>query len=75
MGFVGDKFVVTDVDANDVLSVSAKRDDHLKRLLPLEMLKKVESTGCMRDASTLESTFGLEASSSSSHVGTGASLA
>src|SRR5215472_931137 len=37
MGFVGDKFVVTDVGANDLLSVSSKRDDNLKRPVPLEI--------------------------------------
>ena len=40
MGFVGDKFVVTDVGANDVLSVSSKRDDKLKRPTPLEMVEE-----------------------------------
>ena len=40
MGFVGDKFVVTDVGANDLLSVSSKRDDNRKRPVPLEMVKE-----------------------------------
>lgn len=39
-GFAGDKFVVTDVGANDVLSVSSKRDDNLKRAVPLKMVKE-----------------------------------
>ena len=39
-GFVGDKFVVTDVGANDVLSVSSKRDDNLKRAMPLKIAKE-----------------------------------
>jgi hypothetical protein len=37
MGFVADKFVVTDVGANDLLSVSSKRDNNLKRPVPLEI--------------------------------------
>jgi hypothetical protein len=36
-GFVGDKFVVTDVGANDVFSVSSKVDDNLKRPVPLKI--------------------------------------
>jgi len=36
-GFVGDKFEVTDVGANDVLSVSAKSDANLKRPVPLKV--------------------------------------
>jgi hypothetical protein len=36
-GFVGDKFVVTDVGANDVFSVSSKVDDTLKRPVPLKI--------------------------------------
>jgi len=36
-GFVGDKFVVTDVAANDVLSTSSLRDDNLKRPVPLKI--------------------------------------
>jgi hypothetical protein len=39
-GFVGDKFVVTDVGANDVLSVSSKKDDNLKRAVPLKIAKE-----------------------------------
>jgi hypothetical protein len=39
-GFVGDKFVITDVGANDVLSVSSKRDDNLKRAMPLKIEKE-----------------------------------
>jgi hypothetical protein len=37
-GFVGDKFVLTDVGANDVLSVSAGDDAGLKRPLPLQVV-------------------------------------
>lgn len=37
-GFVGDKFVVTDVGANDVFSVSSKVDNDLKRPVPLKMV-------------------------------------
>jgi len=44
-GFAGDKFVVTDVGANDVLSVDSKRDDALKRPVPL---KVVEDSGSYR---------------------------
>jgi hypothetical protein len=36
-GFVGDKFVVTDVGANDVFSVSSKTDANLKRPVPLKI--------------------------------------
>jgi hypothetical protein len=39
-GFAGDKFVVTDVGANDVLSVPSKRDDNLKRAVPLKIVKE-----------------------------------
>src|SRR5215469_1158539 len=44
-GFVGDKFVITDVGANDVLSVASKHDDALKRPVPL---KVVEDSGAYR---------------------------
>lgn len=44
-GFAGDKFVITDVGANDVLSVASKRDDALKRPVPL---KVVEESGAYR---------------------------
>jgi hypothetical protein len=40
-GFAGAKFVVTDVGANDLLSVSSKQDDNLKRPVPL----KIEEEG------------------------------
>ena len=40
MGFVGDKFVVTDVGANEVLSVSAKRDDNLRGPVPLRIVEE-----------------------------------
>ena len=36
-GFVGDKFVVTNVGADDVFSVSAKADKDLKRPVPLKI--------------------------------------
>jgi hypothetical protein len=36
-GFLGDKFVVTDVAANDVLSTSSQRDENLKRPVPLKI--------------------------------------
>jgi hypothetical protein len=36
-GFVGDKFLVTDVAANEVLNVSSQHDDNLKRAVPLKM--------------------------------------
>ena len=39
-GFVGDKFVITDVGANDVLTVSAKHDDNLKRPVPLKIVQE-----------------------------------
>jgi hypothetical protein len=38
-GFVGDKFVITDVGANELLSVSSKRDDNLERAMPLKIVK------------------------------------
>lgn len=36
-GFVSDKFIVTDVGANDVLSTSAHHDANLKRAVPLKI--------------------------------------
>lgn len=39
-GFVGDKFVVTDVGANDVFSVSSKADANLKRPVPLKIAEE-----------------------------------
>ncbi len=42
LGFVGDKFVVTDVGANNILSVSAKHDAELKRAVPLKIVKQGE---------------------------------
>jgi len=36
-GFVGDKFVVTDVAASEVLSTSSQHDDILKRPVPLKI--------------------------------------
>jgi hypothetical protein len=39
-GFVGDKFVVTDVGANEILGVSAKKDDNLKRPTPLKIAQE-----------------------------------
>lgn len=39
-GFAGDKFVITDVGANDVISVSSKKDDNLKRATPLKISKE-----------------------------------
>lgn len=44
-GFTGDKFIVTDVGANDVLTVSSKQDANLKRAVPL---KVVEEGGAYR---------------------------
>jgi hypothetical protein len=40
LGFVGDKFVVTDVGANDLLSVASQRDDSRKRPVPLEIVEE-----------------------------------
>ena len=37
-GFVGDKFVVTDVGANDVFTVSSKTDSEMKRPVPLKIV-------------------------------------
>jgi len=37
-GFVGDKFVVTDVGAHDVLTVASHEDAGLKRHMPLQVL-------------------------------------
>jgi len=39
-GFMGDKFIVTDVGANEVLSVVSKRDDNLKRPVPLKITQE-----------------------------------
>lgn len=39
-GFVGDKFIVTDVGAHDLLSVSFKKDDDLKRPMPLKIVEE-----------------------------------
>ena len=39
-GFVGDKFVVTDVGANDVFSVDSKTDANLKRPVPLKIVQE-----------------------------------
>lgn len=36
-GFFGNKFVVTDVGANDVFSTSSQRDGKLKRVVPLKI--------------------------------------
>ncbi|PYV83625.1 MAG: hypothetical protein DMG93_07995 [Acidobacteria bacterium] len=36
-GFVADKFVVTDVGANDVLSAASRQDENVKRAVPLKM--------------------------------------
>jgi len=44
-GFTGDKFVITDVGANDVLSVDSKHEDGLKRPVPLKI---VEESGAYR---------------------------
>ncbi len=38
VGFVGDKFLVTDVGAHDVLSVKTDEDAGLKRPMPLQIL-------------------------------------
>ena len=37
LGFVGDKLMVTDVGAHDVMSVPAKRDEAMKRPMPLQV--------------------------------------
>jgi hypothetical protein len=36
-GFVGDKFVITDVGANEVLNTASERDQNLKRAVPLKI--------------------------------------
>jgi hypothetical protein len=38
MGFVGEKFVVTDVGAQDVLTVNSGEDAGLKRPMPLQVV-------------------------------------
>jgi hypothetical protein len=38
-GFVGDKFVVTDVGANEVISTSSQQDSSLKHPVPLKITK------------------------------------
>ena len=40
LGFVGEKFVITDVGANDLLTVPSKRDGNLKRAMPLKIAKE-----------------------------------
>ncbi|HKN37110.1 MAG TPA: hypothetical protein VJX16_28035 [Terriglobales bacterium] len=39
-GFTGDKFIVTDVGASDVFSVSSKQDENLKRPVPLKIVEE-----------------------------------
>ncbi len=39
-GFAGDKFIVTNVAAEDVLSVGSKSDDQLKRAVPLKITEE-----------------------------------
>jgi hypothetical protein len=39
-GFTGDKFIVTDVGANDLLSISSKLDENLKRAVPLKIVEE-----------------------------------
>jgi hypothetical protein len=39
-GFVGDKFLITDVGANDVLSTASQHDDNLKRAVPLKITEE-----------------------------------
>jgi hypothetical protein len=38
-GFVGDKFLITDVGANDLFSVAAKQDDKLRPAVPLKIVE------------------------------------
>lgn|SRR5262249_8771555 len=38
-GFTGEKFVVADVGANDVLSAGSAKDDQLKRAVPLKIVE------------------------------------
>jgi hypothetical protein len=38
VGFVGDKFVVTDVGAHDLLSAATGKDEGMKRPMPLQVL-------------------------------------
>jgi hypothetical protein len=38
-GFTGDKFVVTDVGANDMLSATFNTDTNLKRAVPLKIIE------------------------------------
>jgi len=38
-GFTADKFIVSDVGANDVFSVSCKQDQNLKRAVPLKIVE------------------------------------
>ena len=46
VGFVGGKFVVTDVGAHDVFSVEASNDEALKRPMPLQIM--ADPTGGFR---------------------------
>jgi hypothetical protein len=45
IGFVGDKFVVTDVGAHDLLTVTAMKDDGMKRPTPLQVLSDPSGSG------------------------------
>jgi hypothetical protein len=45
VGFVGDKFVVTDVGAHDVLTVNSGEDAGLKRPTPLQVLADAAGGG------------------------------
>lgn len=38
-GFVGDKFLITDVGANDLFSVAAKTDEKLRPAVPLKIVE------------------------------------
>lgn len=42
-GFVGDKFLITDVGANDLFSVATKTDDKLRPAVPLKMVADGEA--------------------------------
>jgi hypothetical protein len=37
-GFMGDKFIITDISGGDLFSVASKKDDTLKRAVPLKIV-------------------------------------
>lgn len=57
-GFVGDKFVVTDVGGHDVLTVNSTEDAGLKRPMPLQIIADATGSGFRLYAGRKYVTFG-----------------